>query len=205
MPALLHRSMRDLAAARRVIAPSLDAARRIARHFPGVTANVQPWDSTPPPLVTPASVGTRIAVIGAIGTEKGYDVLLACVADAAARRLPIEFVVVGTTIDDAALMAAGPAWVTARYAEADGVALIREQGAALAFLPSIWPETWCYALSTAWAAGLDVAAFDLGAPAERIRQAGHGWLLPLGLPAAAINDALLAASRGARHRTGDQR
>ncbi len=211
MPALLHRSTRDLAAARRVIAPSLDTARRIARHFPGVTANVQPWDSTPPPIAlappvaNPASSGTRIAVIGAIGTEKGYDVLLACVADAAARRLAIEFVVVGTTIDDAALMAAGPAWVTARYAEADGVALIKEQGAALAFLPSIWPETWCYALSTAWAAGLDVAAFDLGAPAERIRQAGRGWLLPLGLPAAAINDALLAASRGARHRTGDQR
>ena len=211
MPALLHRSTRDLAAARRVIAPSLDTARRIARHFPGVTANVQPWDSTPPPIAlappvaNPASSGTRIAVIGAIGTEKGYDVLLACVADAAARRLAIEFVVVGTTIDDAALMAAGPARVTARYAEADGVALIKEQGAALAFLPSIWPETWCYALSTAWAAGLDVAAFDLGAPAERIRQAGRGWLLPLGLPAAAINDALLAASRGARHRTGDQR
>ena len=211
MPALLHRSTRDLAAARRVIAPSLDTARRIARHFPDVTADVQPWDSTPPPMArappaaNPASSGTRIAVIGAIGTEKGYDVLLACVADAAARHLAIEFVVVGTTIDDAALMAAGPAWVTARYAEADGVALIKEQGAALAFLPSIWPETWCYALSTAWAAGLDVAAFDLGAPAERIRQAGRGWVLPLGLPAAAINDALLAASRGARHRTGDQR
>ena len=205
MPALLQRSTRELAAARRVIAPSLDTARRIARHFPGVTANVQPWDSTPPPAANPTSSGTRIAIVGAIGTEKGYDVLLACVADAAARRLTIEFVVVGTTIDDAALMAAGPAWVTGRYAEVDGVALIREQGAALAFLPSIWPETWCYALSTAWAAGLDVAAFDLGAPAERIRQAGRGWLLPLGLPAAAINDALLAASRGARHRTGDQR
>lgn len=204
MPALLQRSGRDLVEARRVIAPSADTARRIARHFPGITPVVQPWDATPPPAANTVSPGTRVAIVGAIGTEKGYDVLLACVADAAARRLAIEFVVVGTTIDDAALMAAGPAWVTGRYAEADGVALIMEQGAAIAFLPSIWPETWCYALSTAWAAGLNVAAFDLGAPAERIRQAGQGWLLPLGLPAPAINDALLAAGRVARHRTGNR-
>ena len=41
-------------------------------------------------------------------------------------------------------------------------------------------------------AGLSVAAFDLGAPAERIRRARRGWLLPLGLPPPAINNALLA-------------
>ena len=200
--ALLHRSAQDLAAARRVTAPSDDAARRIARHFPGVRPTVRPWDATPAPTVT--LPGSRIVIVGAIGTEKGFDVLLDCAADARTRGLPLEFVVVGTTIDDARLLAAGPAWVTGRYAEADGVALIREQQAALAFLPSIWPETWCYALSTAWAAGLDVAAFDLGAPAERIRAAGRGWLLPLGLPALAINDALLAASRAPRHRTGNR-
>ncbi len=200
VPALLQRSARDFGDARRVIAPSDDAARRIGRHFPGIRPAVVPWDTVPPPT-DPAPPGMRIAIVGAIGIEKGYDVLLACVADARARGLGLEFVIVGTTIDDGRLMDAGPAWVTARYAEADGVALIRAQGAALAFLPSIWPETWCYALSTAWAAGLDVAAFDLGAPAARIRSAGRGWCLPLGLPAPAINDALLAAGQTARHRT----
>lgn len=205
MPALLGRSAHDFAVARHVIAPSRDTARRITRHFPGVHPVVIACDWQPPPdplFARPAAVsGTRIAVVGAIGIEKGYDVLLACAADARSRGLALDFVLVGTTLDDGRLMDAGPVWVTGRYDEADGVALIREQGAALAFLPSIWPETWCYALTACWAAGLDVAVFDLGAPAERIRAAGRGWCLPLGLSAPAINDALLAAGQAARHRT----
>jgi len=60
-------------------------------------------------------------------------------------------------------------------------------------LPSVVPETWCHTLTEAWSAGLQVAAFDLGAQAERIRAGGRGFLLPLGLSAGAINDALLAA------------
>ena len=36
-----------------------------------------------------------------------------------------------------------------------------------------------------------VVAFDLGAQAERIRRTGRGWLLPLGLPPPAINNACL--------------
>jgi hypothetical protein len=36
--------------------------------------------------------------------------------------------------------------------------------------------------------------FDIGAQAERVRAGGRGALLPLGLPAPRINDALLALS-----------
>ena len=198
MEALLARSAMDLAG--RVSAPSHDAARRIGRHFPGVVPVVTPWEPDPAPCPPAPVRGPRIVVPGAIGVEKGYDVLLACALDARARTLPLEFVVVGYSIDDIALIAAG-VWVTGPYAEAEAEALIRAQGAALAFVPSIWPETWCYALTAAWQAGLHAAAFDLGAPAERIRANGRGMLLPLGLPAPAINDALLAAIDPARHRT----
>jgi glycosyltransferase involved in cell wall biosynthesis len=61
-------------------------------------------------------------------------------------------------------------------------------------LPSIFPETWCFTLAEAWRAGLQVAAFDIGAQAERIRETGRGLLLPLGLPPHAINKALVAAA-----------
>ncbi len=120
--------------------------------------------------------------------------LLALAQDARARRLPVSFVVVGYTNDDAALMDAGPVFVTGQYAEAEAVALIRAQRAHLALIPSVWPETWCYALSRVWQAGLPAAAFNLGAPAERIRRTGRGWVLPLGLPPSALNDALLRLS-----------
>jgi GT2 family glycosyltransferase/glycosyltransferase involved in cell wall biosynthesis len=190
---LLARSARVLAGARRVVAPSDDAARRLARHFAGVRPVVEPWERDPAPARPAIPRGTvrRVAVVGAIGTQKGYDLLLACVRDARARRLPVEFVVVGHTADDARLLDAGPVFITGRYDDAEAVSLIRAQGADLAFMPSIWPETWCFALTRTWEAGLSVAAFDIGAQAERIRRTGRGWLLPLGLPASRVNAALL--------------
>jgi GT2 family glycosyltransferase len=195
--ALRRRSALLMAGARRVIAPSEDAAARIRRHFPAVRPTVQPHedDAAPgkPPLANSAHAG-RICVVGAIGVQKGYRVILDCARDAADRRLPLEFVVVGHTIDDRRLLATGRVFITGSYAPDEAVALIRAQNAALALLPSIWPETWCFGLGEAWRAGLRVAAFDIGAQAERIRRTGRGFLLPLGLPAPAINNALIAAS-----------
>ena len=57
--------------------------------------------------------------------------------------------------------------------------LLARFGIGLVMLPSIWPETYSLVLSEAWIAGAAVAAFDLGAPAERIRRHGGGWLAPL--------------------------
>ena len=192
---LLARSAAALAVSRRVIAPSMDAAARLRRHFPMVRPVVVPWegdDALPPAAAVPPGPVCRVCIVGAIGMEKGYEVLLACVRDARARKLPLEFIVVGYTADDQRLLDAGPVFVTGEYREAEAVALIQAQGAHIGFLPSVWPETWCFALSRAWQAGLRVAAFDLGAQAERLRRNGRGWLLPLGLSPRAVNDALLA-------------
>ena len=202
MPALVARSAAELEGARAVIAPSADAASRLRRHFPDVRARVQSWEDEAglPPMRAPRpGARLRVCVVGAIGLEKGYDVLLACARDAAARALALEFVVVGPSINDERLMRAGPVFVTGDYREDEVDALIREQRCDLGLLPSIWPETWCYTLTHMMRAGLGVAAFDLGAPAERIRRTGRGWLLPLGLPAGAVNNALLSLPRVADH------
>jgi len=106
--------------------------------------------------------------------------------------------VVGHTMDDGRLFDTGRVFVTGPYLEMDGEALVRAQGAHLAWLPSICPETWSFTLSLAWQAGLPAAVFDIGAPADRVRAdvaAGRaGWVLPLGAPPATINNALLAAA-----------
>ncbi len=191
---LVARSAMDFGGSRRVVVPTADTAQRIRRHFPAVRPEIVPWEddrALPPQSPAPPEAITRVCVVGAIGVEKGYDVLLGCAADARARALPLEFVVCGVTEDDGELMAAGPAFVTGRYEAADAVGLIRAQRGHMAFIPSIWPETWCFALSRAWQAGLPAVAFDLGAQAERVRATGRGTLLPLGLPVSRINDALL--------------
>jgi hypothetical protein len=92
--------------------------------------------------------------------------------------------------------------VTGPYREDEAVAEIQAQQAHLAFLPSIWPETWSYTLGEAWEAGLDAAVFDIGAPAERVRRSGRGCVLPLGLPIESVNHALLALASRKRHECG---
>lgn len=42
---------------------------------------------------------------------------------------------------------------------------------------SIWPETYCHTLTEAWSSGVPVLCQDLGAPGERIRANGGGYLI----------------------------
>lgn len=47
----------------------------------------------------------------------------------------------------------------------------------LAAILSITAETWSHTLTEAWSVGLPVLATDLGAPSERIRKSGGGWVV----------------------------
>jgi len=191
--ALRRRSAAFLGGARQVIAPSPDTAVRMRRYFPSLPVSVVPHGVDAGFVAMPAGRGMRrICVLGGIGPHKGFDVLLACARDAAARDLALEFVVVGDTSNDLELLATGHAMITGTYAPTEAVNLVRAQNATLGFLPSVWPETWSLTLTELWEAGLPVAAFDLGAPADRIRATGWGFLFPLGLPPGPINDAFLA-------------
>ncbi len=193
--ALRDRSTRLFAQARRVIVPVHDTGQRMQRHFPALRPEIEPWEISepeiPPVPAGPCPTVARICVAGAIGLHKGYGCLLALGKDAAARGLPIEFVLVGYSEDDFSLMQTGVIKVTGPFQPGQCVAALRAQHAVGGFLPSETPETWCYTLSEFWSAGLTVAAFDLGAQAERIRATGKGLLLTPGLPPAQINDTLL--------------
>jgi len=192
--ALAARSASEFSRAQKIVAPSLDTARRITRHFPKTRPVVTPWedDSEPVELAPPRQGGRRIVVVGGIGPAKGFDILMECARDAMRRRLKLEFFVAGVSEDDAELLETNRIFVTGPYKEGEATALIQSLGGDLAFLPSIWPETWCFALSEAWRAGLYTIAFDLGAQGERIKATGRGAVLPLGLPIPRVNDALLS-------------
>jgi len=195
VPALRARSAAWLAAARLVRAPSADTAARLKNYFPALHIEVRSHapPCTPPPPMPPSPLAKtlRVGLIGAIGGHKGYHVLLGCARDAAARRLPLEFVVIGYTENDTPLLKTGKVFITGRYSEIEAPHLIRRERPDIVFLPSVWPETWCYTLDYALAAALPVVAFDLGAIAERLRAPGLGILLPLDLNSKQINDRLL--------------
>jgi GT2 family glycosyltransferase/glycosyltransferase involved in cell wall biosynthesis len=193
--ALRQRSAEWLAGARHVIAPSADAATRLSRYFPR-EIQVRAHASPPEPRQTPVSRTepggvVRVALIGAIGEHKGYEVLLACARDAKTRDLPLEFIVIGYTENDARLLKTGKVFITGPYSEGEASHLLSRERPDVAFMASVWPETWCYALDEALASGLPIMAFDLGAVADRLRQAGMGKLIALGSTPPRINDQLL--------------
>ena len=58
--------------------------------------------------------------------------------------------------------------------------LIEQVDPDVIWVPSLWPETYCYTLTAALVSGRAVAAFDLGAQANRLRAARRDGLIPLG-------------------------
>lgn len=199
---LRRRSTEWLQHARRVIAPSTDAVSRLKKYFPvSIEVHPQVAPAIPPaPSLAPSSNNktVRVAIIGAIGEHKGYNVLLNCAHDAKVRGLSLEFFVIGYTEDDKPLLDTGKVFITGRYSEGEASHLLRRETPDIAFFPSVWPETWCYAVDEAVSMGLKVVAFDLGAIADRVRSRGLGMVLPLATQAQHINDKLLEYVAGIR-------
>ena len=189
--ALRRQSAELLSHAQRVLAPSTDIALRFHRHFPDLAIIVRPWESrkTRGKLAPSSHDYVHVCVVGALNHHKGFDVLLECARDAAVCSLPIRFTVVGHTSDDDSLIEAG-VFVTGPYTEPERAELIARQQADVGFLPSIWPEPWCYSLTGLLEAGLPTLCFDIGAQSERVRSAG-GRLVPLGTPPHDINQQIL--------------
>jgi glycosyltransferase involved in cell wall biosynthesis len=174
--------------------PSLDARRRFARHFPEIEMRLGEWEAPVQPLPAGAPPLPRVCVAGNVSRAKGFDILRACAEDAAARALSLDFVLVGRSEDDDALRGTGRCAVIGPYPEAEGPSWLAAQRGAIGFLPSVYPETWCYALGVMQRAGLALATFDIGAQAARTRASG-GVVLPLGLPPSRINDVFLRMMR----------
>jgi GT2 family glycosyltransferase/glycosyltransferase involved in cell wall biosynthesis len=186
-----------LGGARRVHCPTLDVRSRLTRHFPDAAYVVHPHQEHPqasvagPPRRRPGEP-LRVAVPGAINEQKGFELLLACAEDARSRKLPLEFQVVGYTVDDARARRAGVE-VSGRY-EADAAdAVLSESRSHIAFLPALSPETYSFTLSSALRARVFPVVFDLGALAERVGEIGWGEILPCSMieDAGKINDLLL--------------
>jgi O-antigen biosynthesis protein len=172
-----------------VLVPDEDAAERLGRYFPEVTFEISPHEDIDPtqiPIRLPELAPhekLRIVIIGAIGKIKGFEVLLACARNARQRRLPLEFVLMGYSMNDRLLKEAGVS-ITGRYLDENARDTLKGLGPHVVWLPSLWPETYSYTLSIALQCGLPVFAFDIGAISRRIREchsaAGHR-LFPLEL------------------------
>lgn len=180
-----------LAAAGRVIAPSMDCAGRVRRFLPSVAPVV--WTHPRGPAQAPRAP-LRVLVPGAISPAKGMALLEACVRDAAARGLPLHFRVLGYTARPLPPWPALPFSLTGEFEEGRLPELIALERGDVVFFPAQCPESFSYTLSDALDAALPIVATDLGALPERLAGRASTRVLRWDSPAGEVNDAILACA-----------
>lgn len=189
-----------------VLAPSEYIAALARRHVPGLAVDVVPNGSPPShdartaahPDFVAAKPDRVVAVIGAIGPHKGARLLeeLAALLDGS----DVAIVVIGY-LDRQLLpgwMVPGRLFVHGAFADDEASALLAAYGAQLVLFPGAVRESFSYALSDAWRAGVPVLVPPVGALGERVANHGGGWLLPAQFEARAVAAELRSLLGGAR-------
>ncbi len=120
-----------------------------------------------------------IAVVGAIGDEKGAKIIYEAAEQLGKRSLSARIVVIGITNlhNDFFICSNGKLEITGPYDNNDISQLLAKNEAGVVLIPSIWPETYSYTTAEAMTSGYPVIVFPLGAPAERIQRMGGGWIM----------------------------
>jgi len=192
-----HREV--LARAAFLIAPSHWVARTLAQYFPGHAVDVIALAAPgvfaararrgDPEAAETADAGSAlalpdddvptVAVLGAIGPDKGARRLDRMVELARLRGLRLRFVLIGYLDRLQTPWQSGDALFTihGRYAAGDLPELLDHYRARLVAFPSAGPETFSFTLSESWAAGRPVIVPPIGALAERVTGTGAGWVL----------------------------
>ncbi|WP_448207493.1 glycosyltransferase [Azospirillum sp. sgz302134] len=184
-------SRSSLATLRRAFTLADERVRIVPHLADHVTVSPLP---APPPGPNVQMAGAQVAVVGGIGVAKGSRVLEAMVLLAEAHRLPLSFELFGNI--DRPIRSAH--FHDNGLYEPDQLARrLAERGCHAVFLPSIWPETYCYVLDEVVGLGLPVGVFDIGAPAERLRHWPNGFIVPTITPEAALSALLRATGKAA--------
>src|SRR5437660_8165337 len=127
----------------------------------------------------PADSVRTIAVIGAIGPDKGARRLERLIALTRERELRLRWVLIGYLDCGRDQWQSGDRVFTQHgpFDSRELSALLEHYRVQLVAYPSAGPETFSFTLSEAWAAGRPVVVPPIGALAERVAQSGAGWVL----------------------------
>lgn len=169
-----------LGMADRIIAFSNSSLQLLSRAYPQLDlahAEILPHKVAPllsEPLLPSQVTALRIGVVGHIGYHKGAKIVQDLAREIARRDAKIQIVVFGTldaNCPERVVTVTGP------YKPAQLPVLIRDHGVNTFLFPSICPETFSYVVQELMELHCPVACFDLGAPAERLRNYSKGLIL----------------------------
>jgi len=130
-------------------------------------------------LLLPDDDVPTVAVLGAIGPDKGARRLERLIELARERGSNVRFVLIGYLdfqhgpyqSDDALFSVHG------HYATRDLPDLLAHYRVALVLYPSAGPETFSFTLTEAWKEGRPALVPPIGALAERVQGTGAGWVM----------------------------
>jgi len=185
-----------LSGARSIFVPNEDVAMRMQSYFKALHFTIKPHPEKRIRIKMlhrqrEEQTVLNVAIIGAISDIKGYSKLKELVKDAQKRSLPIRYVVIGYTQNDAYFDAYSNIVITGKYVENELSQYVEKYKCTLALFLSVCPETYSYTLSESLSLGLFPVSFDIGAIASRLRAYQIGKILPLGATIEDINNALV--------------
>ncbi len=115
-----------------------------------------------------------IGVIGNLMPSKGAQIIRDMADLIKEEHLPAKIVVIGPDRDGGHNT---DVLIHGQYQREELPDLMEKYGIDVIFIASIWPETFSYTTEEAMKMGMKVAAFDLGAPAERLKKYDKGILI----------------------------
>ena len=165
--------------AEQIVAPSVDAVRRLWRHgitrarfVPHETIKPGPWRLRP----TRPGKRLRVALLGVLANHKGAQLVASVVTAAAAEHF--EFILIGEAEAGFPDTARGRTTMHGPYREGELPALLAKYRPHVVWFPASWPETYSFTLSAAIDAGLPIVASAIGAFPERLQGRPLTWLHP---------------------------
>lgn len=157
---------------------SQDSARLVKKAYGGLDQiQVLPVQHTVLPKIRKQYKTTETLNIGLLGTLtdfKGLQLVLKMVELVKQQKLPVQFVLCGSTLDKVK----GKGLIqTGRYQTEKLPDLIYQHDIDMFFISSIYPETFSFTTQEAIEMGMPVACLPLGAPAERVMRYENGLVL----------------------------
>lgn len=116
----------------------------------------------------------NIGILGVLNDRKGLKIVKEMLEKIRDEKLPASIAVVGECEED---ISGRDCIVTGKYTREQLPRLMYLHDIDIIFISSIWPETFSYTAEEAMKMHMPVAAFNLGAPAERIRRYDKGIII----------------------------
>ncbi|HFU76006.1 MAG TPA: glycosyltransferase family 1 protein [Arcobacter sp.] len=118
----------------------------------------------------------RIGILGGINIAKGAYIVQNLVKYIDENNLNVKIILIGEISID---INSSSFYKTGRYKREDLPKIVKKQKITEFLIPSIWPETFSYTTDEIMQMGYPLTVFDIGAPAERVKDYKLGKIIKI--------------------------